>query len=111
MSDISVTIITGNLGNDAEIKYTNAGDSILTFSVAVNTPTKVNGQWDKHTSWYHVSKFVTEKELSFLQPLLTKGSKVTVEGPMIQNKKDDRTYWNLKAKNIIPEYKKSEDIY
>jgi len=70
----SKLILTGNLGNTPELRYTKDETAVTNFSVAVNR--KRNG--DKITTWYRVSVFGVNAENSV--QYLKKGSKVLVEG-------------------------------
>lgn len=71
------TIITGNLGSDAEIKQTKEGRSYLSFSVAVS-----DGK-DKPTTWFSASawadRFITSKLIDYMK----KGTKVLVDGKYV----------------------------
>lgn len=71
------TIITGNLGSDAEIKQTKEGRTYLSFSVAVS-----DGK-DKPTTWFNASawseRFTTSKLIEYMK----KGTKVLVDGKYV----------------------------
>lgn len=62
----------GNLGHDAEMKYTNSGMPVCNFSLAINT-----GK-DKPPKWIRCAMFGDKAERA--TPHLTKGSCVYVEG-------------------------------
>ena len=67
---------TGNLGNSAEQKYTQGGDSVVSFSVAVKS-----GFGDKAvTTWARCSMFGKRGES--VLPYLNKGQLVGVCGEM-----------------------------
>lgn len=69
------TVVTGNLGRDAEIKTTEDGRQYATFSLA-NTE-KRNGQ--PVTTWFQC--FIHREPLfNALAPYLKKGTKVLIEG-------------------------------
>ena len=71
---MNVFTFTGNLGNDAEQRYTPSGDSIVSFSV----PAK-SGFGDKAvTSWIRCSMFGKRGES--VLPYLKKGQLVGVSG-------------------------------
>ena len=71
------TIITGNLGSDAEIKQTKEGRQYLSFSVAVS-----DGK-DKPTTWFSASawadRFINSKLIDYMK----KGTKVLVDGKYV----------------------------
>lgn len=68
--------IIGNLGKDAEVKQTQAGQTIINFSVAHSY--KKQGQ--DATVWVDVSKFVEQGQTTAIAQYLKKGTKVYVEG-------------------------------
>lgn len=51
------TIVVGNVGRDAEIRYTQSGTAVADFSVAVSTSWTDTGTGEKRekTSWYRVT--------------------------------------------------------
>ncbi len=106
-----ITIITGNLGRDPEMRYTPSGQAVTGFSVAVNDDhTGANGEKIKRTIWYHVSAWGKQGEAC--NQYLKKGSKVLVEGrltadpatggPRVWTGKDGspRASFELNAQNV-----------
>jgi len=80
----SITIITGNLGNDPQMRYTPGGSPVTNFSVAVNKQYTNNaGDTVKKTVWYAVSAFGKLAEVC--NQYLAKGRQVLVEGELIAN--------------------------
>jgi single-strand DNA-binding protein len=78
--------IIGNLGKDAEMRYTPAGTPVTTFSMATNRAYKgTDGQQVKETTWFRVSVF--GKTAENLTQYLTKGKMVLVEGHLTPDKK------------------------
>jgi single-strand DNA-binding protein len=78
--------IVGNLGKDAEMRYTPAGTPVTTFSMATNRAYKgADGQQVKETTWFRVSVF--GKTAENLTQYLTKGKMVLVEGHLTPDKK------------------------
>lgn len=72
-------ILIGNLGQDPEMRYTPAGDSVTTFSVASSRKINLeNGQSKEETEWFNCS--VWGKLGETCNQYLTKGSKVYIEG-------------------------------
>lgn len=73
-------IIVGNVGRDAELRYTQNGDPVLGFTVAVNetwTDRKSNEKREK-TTWFQVSLF--GKQAESISQYVTKGKQVMVVG-------------------------------
>jgi single-strand DNA-binding protein len=78
--------IVGNLGKDAEMRYTPAGTPVTSFSLATNRAYKAaDGQQVKETTWFRVSIF--GKTAENLTQYLTKGKMVLVEGHLTPDKK------------------------
>lgn len=77
-------ILLGNLGNDPEVKYTQSGSVVLSFSLA----TTENYKGEKKTEWHRVTCFGKLAEIC--QKYLGKGSKVLVEGKIEYQKWQDR---------------------
>jgi single-strand DNA-binding protein len=78
--------IVGNLGKDAEMRYTPSGTPVTTFSMATNRAYKgADGQQVKETTWFRVSIF--GKTAENLTQYLTKGKMVLVEGHLTPDKK------------------------
>ena len=79
---INRVAISGNLTRDAELRTTQSGMSILDFGVAVNDRRKnqQTGEWEDCPNFVDCTVFGTRAEK--LQPYLTKGSKVALEGKL-----------------------------
>jgi single-strand DNA-binding protein len=71
--------LIGNIGTEPEMKYTAAGQSLLTFSVASNYRTKnQSGEWVDKAEWVRCTVF--GKRAETLAQYLHKGSRVFVDG-------------------------------
>lgn len=78
---INQVTISGNLGRDSELRKTQSGMAILSFTVAVNERRKNSqGEWSDYTNWVGVSMFGTRAEK--LHDYLKKGTKVCVQGKL-----------------------------
>ena len=78
---INQVTISGNLGRDSELRKTQSGMAILSFTVAVNERRKNSqGEWSDYTNWVGVSMFGTRAEK--LHDYLRKGTKVCVQGKL-----------------------------
>ena len=76
--------LTGNLGNDAEQRYTPGGDAVVSFSVGVKS-----GYGDKATTtWARCSMF--GKRAEAVAPYLKKGQLVGVVGEVNLREYDDK---------------------
>jgi single-strand DNA-binding protein len=72
-------MLIGNLGNDAEMRYSASGAPFLRFNVASNYRTRTpEGEWQDKTEWVRVT--VTGTRTESLAQYLRKGSRVYVDG-------------------------------
>ena len=72
-------IIVGNVGRDAEMRYTPSGAAVASFSVATNRQyTASNGEQVKETVWFRISAWGKQAEVC--NQYVKKGMKVLVEG-------------------------------
>jgi single-strand DNA-binding protein len=72
-------IVVGNVGRDAEMRYTPSGSAVASFSVATNRQyTASNGERIKETIWFRVSAWGKQAEVC--NQYVKKGMKVLVEG-------------------------------
>lgn len=82
---MNITIITGNLGSDPEMRYTGSGQAVTSFSVATNrTYTASSGEKVKETTWFRVSAWGKQAEVC--KQFLQKGAKVAIEGRLTPDK-------------------------
>jgi len=75
---VNKVILVGNLGKDAETKFTPSGFAKTTFSVATNRRWKdqQSGEWKEETTWTNVVLWRSENVANYL----LKGKQVYVEG-------------------------------
>lgn len=72
-------IIVGNVGRDAEMRYTPSGQAVASFSVATNRQyTASSGEQVKETVWFRISAWGKQAEIC--NQYVKKGMKVLVEG-------------------------------
>lgn len=84
----------GALGRDAEYRENDSGKGRCQFSVAVNT-----GYGDKKTTtWIDVTRW--GEGAKGLSNLLSKGSKVAVNGEMSLREHNGKTYVQCRADNV-----------
>jgi single-strand DNA-binding protein len=79
MAGEAIITLTGNIGNDPELRVTPQGSSVTSFSVA-NTPrVKKNNDWeDGETIWFRC--FVWGKDATGAATELRKGTRVFLQG-------------------------------
>jgi len=71
-------MLIGNLGKDAETRYTPSGTAVTNFTVATSRRWKdqQTGEWKEDTEWHDVVLWRSENLAQYLQ----KGKQVFVEG-------------------------------
>lgn len=91
-----ITLI-GNLGNDPDVRYTNGGEKVVSFSLAVQAGKKAQGEALAH--WYTCDAW--ERLADICEQYLRKGSKVLVRGlpraEAYQSKRDGKPRAALKV--------------
>lgn len=71
--------LIGNLGNDPEMRYSNGGEAVANFSLAVSKSwAGASGQKQEKTTWFRVS--IWGKQAEAVSTYLKKGSKAMVVG-------------------------------
>lgn len=81
MSDLNLSLVSGNLGADPRMSYTSGGSAVCHFSLATNSysKNKDTGERVEYTEWHDVVLFGRKAETA--GELLRKGLKVFVKGP------------------------------
>jgi single-strand DNA-binding protein len=86
---INKVILIGNLGQDPELRYTNAGVAVATFSVATNESWKdVDGNLQERTQWHSIVAW--RKLAEICGEYLKKGSRIYLEGRLQYRSYDDK---------------------
>lgn len=81
-------MLIGNLGNDAETRFTNNNISVTTFSLATSFGYKgKDGNWVNETTWHNVVSFNLP---DFYKEALKKGKKFYVEGRLSKRDYTDK---------------------
>ena len=94
--------ITGGLGRDAELKTTQSGDEILSFSVG-----STQGYGDKKsTNWFRCT--VWGKRGRSIAQYLTKGTKVTVQGELSIGEYDGKPQYEIRVNEV--EWQRKEGV-
>lgn len=87
-------VIAGRLGKDAELRRTQDGTAVLSFTVAVD-----DGYGErKGTLWFDCSLFGKRGEA--LEPHLSKGNAVTVSGDLGKREHDGKTYLTVRVSEL-----------
>lgn len=86
--------IAGRLGKNPELRRTQGGDPVLSFSVAVD-----DGYGDrKSTMWFDCS--VWGKRASALEPHLSKGMAVAIIGDLGRREHEGKTYLAVRVSEL-----------
>ena len=85
---VNKVILVGNLGRDAETKFTPSGAAVTRFSVATTRSWKdqQTNEWKEETNWTNVVVWRQENLANYL----TKGKQVYVEGRLQTRSYDDK---------------------
>lgn len=75
---LNKVMLIGNLGQDAEHRFTNNNVSVSKYSIATQSSYKgKDGNWVEDTQWHNIISFSLS---DFFKDKLKKGSKIYVEG-------------------------------
>jgi len=89
MGTVNRVILVGNLGKDAELRYTGGGAAVASFSIATTEVWKdKDGQRQEQTEWHRISLW--GKQAESVSQYLTKGKQVYVEGRLQTRKWQDK---------------------
>ena len=85
---VNKVILIGNLGRDAETKFTPSGAAVTRFSVATTRRWKdgQTNEWKEETNWTNVTVWRQENVANYL----LKGKQVYVEGRIQTRSYDDK---------------------
>lgn len=89
----------GNLGQDPELRYTQAGNPWTRLRLACTERRKNQaGDWeDAGTTWLDVTVFGHQAEPAAELP---KGARLTVTGRLEQREHDGKTYYGLRSDHV-----------
>lgn len=98
--NINTVVIAGRTTKDPEIKVTPSGTAVLSFSLAVNDIKKTpEGEWEEITNFFDCVLFGERAER--IAPYITKGSKLTVNGRLHQDRWQAQDGTNRSRVSII----------
>ena len=100
--DLNKVMITGRLGRDPELRYTQSGDAVATFSVAsdraIRDEKEPSGFRDQ-TEWFRV---VAWREMAErMTKVLVKGSRVYVEGRLQTQEYTDKQGQKQRSTEVV----------
>ena len=90
MGSVNKVILVGNLGRDAELRYTPGGAPVATLNLATTEVwnDKTSGQKQEKTEWHRI--VLWGKSAESLSEYLTKGKQIYVEGRLQTRQWDDK---------------------
>ena len=89
MGSVNKVILVGNLGRDAELRYTPGGAAVATVNMATTEVwNDKSGQKQEKTEWHRV--ILWGKTAESLTEYLTKGKQIYVEGRLQTRQWDDK---------------------
>jgi len=91
-NDINSVVLVGRLTRESEIRYTNGGMAILTFSLAVGKRVKKGDKWEDDADFFDCKMF--GKGAESVSNFLEKGKQVAISGTLSQSRweKDGQKY-------------------
>ncbi len=98
---VNKVILIGNLGRDAETKFTASGAAVTRFAVATTRSWKdqQSNEWKEETNWTNVVLWRQENVANYL----TKGKQVYVEGRLQTRSYDDKDGKKVYATEVVAE--------
>ena len=96
---MNITILSGNLGANPELRHSKKGTPVCNLSLATNERDKVDGEWVDHTEWHNIVVFGRQGEVCAQN--LSKGSRVLVEGKIRKRTYTDKSGIERKSLEII----------
>lgn len=99
-NSINRVVVFGHLGRDPELKHTQGGVAVASFSIACNSREKdASGEWGDRVDWFDVTVWGNEGEAC--SSYLHKGSHVGIEGRLRQERWKNKAGENRYAVRII----------
>jgi single-strand DNA-binding protein len=102
MGSLNKVMLIGNLGRDAETKFTPSGVPVTTFSLATTRRWKdqQSGEWKDQTEWHRIKYWRAENVANYL----TKGKQVYVEGRLETRSYDDKDGKKVYTTEVVCEH-------
>jgi single-strand DNA-binding protein len=99
MGSVNKAILIGNLGRDAEMRFTSGGTPVATVSLATTEKfTDREGQKKEDTQWHRI--VIWGKTAESLHEYLTKGKQIYVEGRIQTREWTDKEGHKVKTTEI-----------
>lgn len=98
MSDSTLTI-SGSLGQDPALRYTNGGKALCSLTVAVGHRYKKDEVWQEETAWWDVTVWGDMAEN--IAASCVKGTRVVCYGRVKQDEWDDKNGGGKRTKMVL----------
>jgi single-strand DNA-binding protein len=93
-------LLLGNVGKDPEIRSTNSGTIVATFSLATADRQKdSSGNWTERTEWHNLVAFNRTAEV--IRDYVKKGTQLFIEGKIQTRSWDDKAMGEKKYRTEI----------
>jgi single-strand DNA-binding protein len=97
---VNKAILLGHVGKDPEIRSTNGGSLVASFSLATSDRQKDgNGNWQDKTEWHNLVAFNRTAEI--IRDYVKKGDRLYIEGKIQTRSWDDRETGQKKYRTEI----------
>ena len=97
---VNKVILLGNVGKDPEIRTTQSGMTVASFTLATTEKAKdQSGNWTDKTEWHNLVAFQRTAEI--IRDYVKKGSQIYVEGKIRTNSWDDKESGQKKYRTEI----------
>src|SRR4029077_13729088 len=98
---VNKVILVGNLGKDAETKFTPGGAAVTKFTIATGRRWKdqQSGEWKEETDWHNVVLWRAENLANYL----LKGKQVYIEGRLQTRSYEDKDGKKLWFTEVVAE--------
>jgi single-strand DNA-binding protein len=98
---VNKVILIGNLGRDAETKFTPSGAAVTKFAVATTRSWKdqQSNEWKEETNWTNIVLWRQENVANYL----TKGKQVYVEGRLQTRSYEDKDGKKVYTTEVVAE--------
>lgn len=83
-SDLNIVNLVGRLTKDSELKYTNSGFQITTFTLASSRSVKKNDQWEEESNFFDCK--LLGKRGETLSQYLKKGTQMAISAELVQER-------------------------
>lgn len=90
MASVNKVILVGRLGKDPEVRFTQGGAAVASFSIATDESYTKDGEKQKKTEWHNIVVWGPSVE-KFVQPYIHKGDLVYIEGKLQTRSWEDKS--------------------